>query len=297
VLSMPGTWEEICKTYMLDAAGAQGRGTSSLECVPDETCQNCDHPGCPGKRSCLFPCAACGKTGCLVTEDKHLANKCTCSPRPMHLRQDCVVPCRPCFQKGIFDVAAPTCERHCAPCGQRKGSSKHETSACDRGRCPLCPGVHFTQDCPLLVCRDWRHVNYARRDNDNCKCCRTCGHPDDLFGLAVDDHTCQWTTRWQSLTHNDQPTINITAPVLQCRADETHVLVPAHTLWPIRKAGYDRLAREMAEYAANNSLDKSGQQERPSDTRPVIECAQCFALRYEGGDYKSQTPGQLRPQH
>lgn len=257
-------------------------------------CPNCGHADCRGPETCTN-CAACGEVNCHITTCPRSENMCVRVPYPGHLKENCKILCRPCWQaqadkeNGSGVIRAIRCPEHCAICAQPRANGKFHGFACTISGCRLCGDTanHMSQDCPTLVCSKWSHINFAGNHELNCSCCATCGHQacPPLPGLADQNHRCQWGRLWEPLTLTGAGK-TMSVPVLFCRENASHERVRSEDLNSVRRLGYDRMTRAMEAWVKGGEVGES-----PMIVRPVIECRQCFELFYDAGDYETQMPG------
>ncbi|KAL1837269.1 hypothetical protein VTJ49DRAFT_4075 [Mycothermus thermophilus] len=216
----------------------------------------CDPAGCRG----------CDDVGHHIEDCPQREELCGCRPRSGHKMEDCDMACRFCYlgDKQVI-VAAAECKKHCANCGWDRDSSMHTGNGCKRILCLSCRNenkvgdrFHFQQDCPKVMClveQEMMELRVGERKRN--------GRTEPLHFLRAR---------------------------LRCKRDMLHLKPFAKELGNIREKGIACLLRDMIAWKETGSdMDK-----HPLKTRPIIECPECFAEHYEGGNYNEQEPGVLR---
>lgn len=276
------------------ASARRARRAAQRALENEVPCENCGGRSCPIHLQCSSPCSACGAQGCFLTTCPRLPEKCICSHFPGHVHQDCPFACRRCYETDPDKpwVAARECQLHCAACGQPKGPG-HDASTCSSGICLVCGGLHFAQDCTLVVCCSWSSGHEAvwstkpGEPRPQCGCCMDCGYPT----ATEPNHECQWARGWEDKAGTTESGIAVKMrfPILHCAMDELHPTRSSLSLLPVREAGLKRVMEEKQAYESQHGPLAPGVRFVPA--MPVIECPECFAAYYDGGDYQTQVPG------
>lgn len=283
-------------------------------CVTKGLCVNClgDDQLCPDDSCVKSPCRACGQSHS-IWECSKMPIMCMCRPRPEHIANECNVICRMCWiergrpdDSNINDMPqAYWCNRHCAPCGMARTDRRLVDVYCHRRRCADCQhtkeddlgAFHFTQDCPKHVCVAEECL--TTRGNPCKKHCMGCGFAHTGFPTMDSWHTCQWTKerRFVSLgfkiqgsgTRKYEKELFISRDILVCKRNPSHKTTTARELKGVREKGSRRLLEDMLWW-----LPLGIDTMNPREMCPIVECEECFAELYDGGDYRTQVPGALR---
>ncbi|KAG7287018.1 hypothetical protein NEMBOFW57_006518 [Staphylotrichum longicolle] len=156
---------------------------------------------------------------------------------------------------------------------------------------------HFTQDCPKHVCVAEECL--TTRGNPCKKHCMGCGFAHTGFPTMDSWHACQWTKerRFVSLgfriqgsgTRKYEKELFISRDILVCKRSPSHKTTTARELKGVREKGSRRLLEDMLWW-----LPLGIDTMNPREMCPIVECEECFAELYDGGDYRTQVPGALR---
>jgi hypothetical protein len=304
------TAEEMSAIIPNDAIASPPIKPSFDDAVPAGSCPNCwvrlSQCQCKDAQNL---CRACGSRDHTIETCKDGDNVCFCTPIPGHTVNQCPAICRGCWitadrtnedtlRRSL--VLAVDCQKHCARCALPKHDNMHCEIDCFHDTCWVCKStgagaVHFSQDCRELICvAEKCEVHAIKRCAGHCFQCGAF-----LVPGMISRHLCQWTKHMvyfelgETFRHPvTQQKLYINRWALKCiRHPQEHPSVFAVDLEQVRKAGYERLKREIEEWWSMGC--PGGEAANPLFTRPVIECPQCFELYYEGGDYLTQTPGRL----
>jgi hypothetical protein len=105
-----------------------------------------------------------------------------------------------------------------------------------------------------------------------------------------ESHQWQWTKQLEKVQvgiKDGRPAFLYRA-ILTCKRNPAHEKTTARGLERVREKGWTRLLDDMVLWVdPDEDTD-------PRKQRPIVECEECFAEMYEGGDYKEQIPGVLR---
>ncbi|KAL2135764.1 hypothetical protein VTI74DRAFT_7134 [Chaetomium olivicolor] len=266
-------------------------GSYYKEGIPDGSCYNYlstttrDDGDCADDFCVSFDCQGCGAQGHSVwtCDCDVFMRMCACAAKPGHTREACDLVCKQCWvsaspaeRKDLNNIPwANKCQLHCAPCGVKHSKPDHENMDCRRARCPCCkdstakPGLaafHLTQDCPVFTCPV--EVCDAQLGNPCTDHRYECGFPVLWVETLSGQHDCQWKGSYERtvIGTKDSRLACLMRQMLRCQKNAEHNVVLATSLVEVRKAGWNRLHRDILKW---RSTGMSGND--PLEGSPIVE--------------------------